>query len=145
MPSSLGALVGAAVLVGQAAASAAGADTCFDAYEKAQRLRKDGRLRAAQEQLLVCGAKGCPAFVVKDCTDWSRELERMQPTVVFSAGDGRGHDLTDVSVFVDDDKVAAVLDGRGLRLDPGRHLIVSRLRRRLQGFGFAEMALQCPL
>ena len=118
-----GVLLAAALLVTQTGARAGGADTCFDAYEKAQRLRKDGHLRSAQDQLVVCAAKGCPAFVVKDCAEWSREVERMQPSVVFSAGDGRGHDLTNVSVFVDDARVASSLDGRAQRLDPGPHVV----------------------
>jgi hypothetical protein len=105
------------------AAAAGGTDVCFDAYERAQRLRKEGHLRATQEKLLVCAAASCPAFVSRDCTQWSREVERLQPRVVFGAKDERGGDLGAVEVSVDGEKLARSLDGRAVPLDPGRHVV----------------------
>jgi hypothetical protein len=110
-------------VVAPSVAAAGPSDVCFDAYERAQRLRKEGRLRATQEQLVLCAASTCPAFVARDCTQWSREVERLQPRVVFGARDERGADLATVQVSVDGVKMADKLDGRAMALDPGHHVV----------------------
>jgi hypothetical protein len=110
-------------LVAPRATAAGPSDACFDAYERAQRLRKEGHLRATQEKLLVCAAATCPTFVSRDCTQWSREVERIQPRVVFGAKDERGGDLAAVEVSVDGEKIVRSLDGRAVPLDPGRHAV----------------------
>jgi hypothetical protein len=98
-------------------------DACFDSYVQAQRLRKDGKLRAAREQLLVCAASTCPAMVKNDCARWTGEVERGLPTVVFTAKDDRGQDMVDVQVFVDDQRVTDHIDGRAVPADPGPHTV----------------------
>ncbi len=96
---------------------------CFDAYVQGQRLRKQGKLREADVQLLACAQRGCPTAIQSDCAHWAAEIERDLPTVIFMAKDERGQDLTDVLVFVDDDKIADHVDGRATPLDPGPHKV----------------------
>ena len=117
------AAIAAWTLMAPSVAAAGPSDVCFDAYERAQRLRKEGKLRATQEQLVLCGGSSCPAFVARDCTQWSREVERLQPRVVFGARDDKGGDLTAVQVSVDGVKLAERLDGRAVPVDPGRHVV----------------------
>jgi hypothetical protein len=96
-------------------------DQCVDADTKAQSLRRDGKLRAAREQLSVCINPGCPGIVRDDCTQRLDELERVQPTIVFDAKDGAGNDLVDVRVTMDGKPLAGKLDGAALLVDPGAH------------------------
>ncbi len=98
-------------------------NACFDAYEKTQRLRNDGKPGLAREQALICAGATCPGSLQKDCARWSDELGRMLATVVFSAHDENGQDVTNSAVFVDDRKVADSIDGKPVTLDPGAHKI----------------------
>lgn len=98
-------------------------NACFDAYVDAQRLRKNGKLRGAHDELLVCADSACPAMIKNDCVRWSAEVERAMPTVVFAAKDPAGQDMADVRVFVDGQKVADRIDGRSIALDPGPHKV----------------------
>jgi hypothetical protein len=96
-------------------------DQCADAYEQSQRLRKAYQLRAAHEQLLVCAASACPAFMKQDCTKWLGEVEASTPTVVLLARDADGGDLVDVHVTMDGQPLTGRLDGRAIAVDPGAH------------------------
>ncbi len=117
-------LVGAALLVAALGSSHARADDarCVSAFESTQRLRKEGKLRAAREEALVCSASSCPAIVVRDCAVWVTEIETMTPTVVFAATSGE-RELVDVEVYVDGASLVARLDGRARSLDPGAHRV----------------------
>lgn len=97
------------------------ADTCANAAEESQPLRKKGQLTLAREKLLVCARPVCPAFVRNDCTTWLAEVERGLPSVVVSATDDKGKDLTAVKVSVDGKVVLEKLDGRAFPVDPGEH------------------------
>lgn len=70
----------------------------------------------------MCARAVCPGLLRDDCVGWARELERITPTAVFSAVDGRGNDRPDARVTVDGD-VAARLDGAATTLDPGEHVV----------------------
>jgi hypothetical protein len=94
---------------------------CIDANTKAQDLRRDGKLSEARNQLRTCGDPSCPAMVRDDCTKRLTELEAAQPTVVFDAKDGSGHDLSAVAVTMDGHPFADNLDGKALPVDPGEH------------------------
>jgi hypothetical protein len=96
---------------------------CFDAYEKTQRLRKDGKLILAGEQALRCARDACPALLKSDCTKWSADIARDVPTVVFAAKDDAGQDVAASTVYVDDRKVADAIDGRPFPIDPGPHAV----------------------
>jgi hypothetical protein len=113
----------AAVLFGLASLAAAepSSEACTSAYESNQQLRKDGKLVAAREPLLLCVQQACPDFVRPDCEKWLAEVERQTPTIVFAAKSADGRDLVDVRVFVDGVERTDSLDGRALGVDPGPH------------------------
>ena len=94
---------------------------CVDAHTAAQKLRGEGKLRAAREQLLVCAQPGCPGIARKDCTSWLGEVDKELPSVVFRAKRADGNDAIDVRVLMDGEKLTDKLDGRALRVDPGPH------------------------
>ena len=94
---------------------------CSQAAEKAQRLRNDGKLRDAREQLVVCARNVCPAIVRKDCEPWLSDVENRLPSVVIVAKDGKGKDVVDVRVVIDGQPVADHLDGKAVPVDPGVH------------------------
>jgi hypothetical protein len=96
---------------------------CINASEEAQRLRDDGTLLAARESLLFCVRDECPQPVREACHQWLVEVDREVPTVVFAVRDRHGRDTTRVRVLVDGKLVAETLDGRAVRIDPGRRLV----------------------
>lgn len=96
---------------------------CFDAYPEAQRLRKQGKLRKAQAQLVICSQEDCPGAIRSDCTTWLSEVEKALPTVVIEARDAKGEETAAVRVLVDGELLAERLDGKALALDPGEHTL----------------------
>ncbi|WP_437821176.1 hypothetical protein [Sorangium sp. So ce1078] len=92
---------------------------CAAAYERAQGLRRDGKLLAARQALIACSQPTCPAAAVADCGPWLAEVEQSLPTVVIAARDARGRERLDVRVLVDGRLLAAALDGKALPVDPG--------------------------
>ena len=96
---------------------------CANAYEQAQRTRKNGELRASQKNLLVCTNPVCPAVLRDDCLRWADEVERAMPTVVFAVRDPAGQDVTDVRVLVDGVLLAEKVDGKAHAIDPGSHTL----------------------
>jgi hypothetical protein len=94
-------------------------DQCIDANTQAQMLRRDGKLAASLAQLQRCGSPSCPDIIRDDCTRRIDEVQRAQPSVIFSAKDGEGRDLVDVKVTVDGQPLADRLEGKGLIVDPG--------------------------
>jgi hypothetical protein len=97
-------------------------DQCVDANGEAQDLRREGKLSAAREKLVVCSNRPCPAMVRDDCTKRLDELEKAQPTVAFEAKDAAGNDVSVVRVTVDGKPLAERLDGTALRVDVGQHV-----------------------
>ena len=104
-----------------AVAAPPGNDQCFDAYEQAQRLRKDYKLRAAHEQLVTCGADSCPVFVRQDCGRWLGEVEASTPTIVVLARRADGGSIEGARATLDGGAFADALDGRAVAVDPGPH------------------------
>jgi hypothetical protein len=104
------------------AASPASADKqqCLTAHEDAQRLRTEGKLRAAREKLLICSAEACPSLVKVDCTKWLPEVDRDLPTLIVRAKDDAGLDVADANVELDGEKVAG---GKAVAVDPGTHTV----------------------
>src|SRR5262245_12836867 len=70
---------------GEALAAPTDIRACASAYEQGQRLRKQGALRAAREEVVLCASDSCPAALRDDCMQWLREIERALPTVVLVA------------------------------------------------------------
>ncbi|MBS2015010.1 MAG: hypothetical protein JST00_19115 [Deltaproteobacteria bacterium] len=97
---------------------------CLEAAESAQRLRTEGKLRAATQALAQCQSPECPALVQQDCSRWATEVAAALPTVVVDARDARGRDLADVIVKVDGEVLVSTIDGRATPIDPGPHTIV---------------------
>jgi hypothetical protein len=111
-----------AIAIGLASAPVAAADDkqqCIDGYEQSQHLRRDGKLRAALERLVVCSNRTCPEATQLDCTRWLAEVEAAQPTIVVSAKGPRGEEMAGVRVLVDGELAAERLDGRAIAVDPG--------------------------
>jgi hypothetical protein len=113
------ALVAAACFVAMRA-HATDAETCASAAERAQPLRRAGKLREALRNLRQCAAAECPSVVRGECVSWLGEVEKALPTIVVRAA-LLGKDQTDVAVSVDGQVVADRLDGRPIALDPGPH------------------------
>jgi hypothetical protein len=101
-------------------------DACVQAYEQAQELRQEGKLRKAHEKLLECAQTECPEFVQSDCARWSSEVSAALPSIVLAVRDREGHDLTEVSVEMDDEPLAVKFDGSPTPVDPGPHRLVVR-------------------
>lgn len=93
---------------------------CIPAFEKAQRLRKEGKLIEASEALITCSRLTCHSLIAKDCTDWYGEVQASLPSVVVSARVG-DELVRDVRVYVDGALVSGRTDGRAIPLDPGTH------------------------
>jgi hypothetical protein len=102
---------------------------CIISYEQAQHLRKDGKLRAAREQLLACNREACPAVLRTDCTQWLTENDRSMPTLIVEARGPDDRELSDVRVTVDRELVALSLNGKAMPIDPGAHKIRFEYRK----------------
>ena len=105
------------------AARADDKQACLQAFDEGQQLRIDGKLQAARDRLLFCSSERCPPLVRQDCTQWTSEVMRAMPTVVFGARDAGGSDVLTVRVLVDGVQVADHLDGRPVPIDPGLHTV----------------------
>jgi hypothetical protein len=120
------ALVVVLSLVGLAtrSASADPKQVCNDAYEQGQTLRDQHKLIKAREQLRLCAAPSCAPAIVKECTEWLKDIEPRIPSVVLTAKNGAGADVTDVKVTMDGAPLAGSLDGLAVDVDPGPHTFV---------------------
>jgi hypothetical protein len=94
---------------------------CLNASDAALKLGNQHKLRAERAQLLTCAATSCPADIRKECLRLVDEVNGQIPTIVFSAKDGTGADLSAVKVTMDDEVLAQQLDGTAVPIDPGEH------------------------
>jgi hypothetical protein len=92
---------------------------CANAYEQAQRTRNEGLYRSSREHMLVCADEACPKVLRDECAKWLGELDTVIPTVLVVAKDGKGDEVSDVTVSVDGVKLVDHLDGKALPVDPG--------------------------
>ncbi len=99
------------------------AASCMQSADRAQVLRRQGKLTAAGAALAECAAATCPAVVRDDCRTWTAEVQAAQPTLVFSVRDTGGRDLADARVVVDGTVFVEHADGLARPLDPGPHLV----------------------
>jgi hypothetical protein len=107
---------------GNAAAAGPTKEQCIAANTNGQSLRRDHKLAEAGEQFKACSDPACPGIVASDCTKRLDELEAAQPTIIFDAKDGSGHDLSVVKVSIDKAAFVDKLDGTPLRVEPGSHV-----------------------
>jgi hypothetical protein len=105
-------------------ARAVSPSACADAAFRGQTLRNEDKLLEAREEFRACVVEECPSFVQKDCATWLEDVETRLPSVVLSAKDPSGQDLTDVKVTVDGGLLTAKLDGQSLPMNPGPHTFV---------------------
>jgi hypothetical protein len=102
------------------------ADVCTTSYEGAQELmrpnRSESKLLLARESLRTCLRSNCKSWIVADCSKWLSEVETRIPSVVFSAKNTTGRDLSDVSVTAaTGETIAQSLDGHSIEMEPGPH------------------------
>ncbi|MDB4936029.1 MAG: uncharacterized protein JWP87_3001 [Labilithrix sp.] len=97
--------------------------TCVTQHIEGQRLRDDGKLRAARQQFLACSVESCPAPLRKDCLQWLDETDAAMPTVLVRARRPDGQDTADVTVLVDGESVTTRLTGLPVAVDPGEHVL----------------------
>jgi hypothetical protein len=117
-------LAGSSLLALSARASAEeGPAQCLQAYEDGQRLRRQGDLLSAAQQLLVCGGPACPVRMQRDCQRWSDEVQRSLPAVVFRVRGADHANLPGASITIDGG-APQPLDGRALHMNPGQHQVV---------------------
>ena len=114
-------LLAVAVWLAPAAATAASREECTDSYTQAQKLRKQGKLVAAREQLRICVQHDCPGLIVNDCAQWLDEVQSTLPSVVPLATDEAGANLLDVKVSLDGVPLVNALAGQAIDIDPGTH------------------------
>lgn len=115
------AILGASLCVSSYGGAARAQDkaACAAGAEEGQTLRNAKKFGAAREKFLICAQEACPPIVRDDCAKWLEEMEARRPSLVFSAKDRRGGDLTDVRVFADGRPLAGRLDGSAVDIDPG--------------------------
>lgn len=93
---------------------------CASAYEKAQRLRGEGKLVDARKQMILCSQQECPAPLRRECTDWVEPTFRAIPSFSVRVLGPDGCDVVDPQVEVDGEAVA-IVPGRSIEVDPGVH------------------------
>ena len=96
---------------------------CVTSYGEAQRLRRDGKLREAREQLILCSQVSCPASLRSECVPWLSQVEASMPSIVIEARDAKARETTAVKLFVDGVLLAERADGRSIDIDPGEHVV----------------------
>ncbi len=110
-----------AVLLTSGAALADDKAACFDASEKAQKLKNDKKLSDARQQFIICAREICPQAVRVECAKALAEVESGMSTVVVRARDADGRDLIEVKVYVDGNLLLPKLQGTAVPMDPGAH------------------------
>ena len=95
---------------------------CINAHATGQREARAGHLRLATQLFTTCGSdESCPAQLRQECAEYLRQVEQTMPTVIFVVTGENNQDISAVKVFSTDDLIADGLDGRALRIDPGKH------------------------
>jgi len=105
-------------------------DQCLAANDKAQDLRREGKLREAREKLALCIAPSCPRAVREDCVQRMNEVDAAMPSLILDVQDGSGHDMSAVKMTLDDRFFADHIDSSPVPVDPGSHTLI------VEGGGF---------
>jgi len=101
------------------------AEQCVQAFGSAQRLKREGKLKARRAELIVCAQASCPEIVAAKCGEWLQDAAKAQPSVLLVVKDVGG-DVVDFELTINGELVATELAGRALELDPGTHDIEVR-------------------
>lgn len=110
------------VLAAPAARADASRAACVEAYERAQHLKKEDKLKEAREALVTCAQDACPAATRADCTPWLAEVERSLPTIVVAVNDAAGKDVLGAKISIDGAPYVGV-EGAAIPVDPGPHKV----------------------
>ena len=121
----------AAVLVLWATPGMSAPAACVFAYKNAETLAKAGQLREAKTSMLKCAHPTCGGNVSRECGRRVAEIESDIPTIVPIVINEDGETVTDVSVTMDGEVIAARTDGRAVPVDAGRHEFIFRSGRQL--------------
>ncbi len=97
-------------------------NSCPSAYEQAQELRAEGKLREARRKLEGCVAPTCSEFVRAECSRWLVEVEASLPSVVLVAKRA-GKEADHVRVLCDEELLVDNLNGKAVTVDPGPHTL----------------------
>lgn len=97
---------------------------CAAAADEGQQLRDEGKYRLAHDAFMRCARPTCPELINRDCSEWLVDLEQRAATIIVSAKDGKGSDLSEVKVTMDGKPLVDRLDGKPLPIDPGEHVFV---------------------
>ena len=134
----LSALLAASPALWSGPAFAVDKEACVAAAEAGQRLRKQGQLVEAREQLVVCASLDCPAVVSQDCTGWLGEVQRSLTSFVVRARDAHGVALREVTVVLDGKPLPETAPTANIEVDPGAHVV----RCELAGFAPYEQHVE---
>jgi hypothetical protein len=93
---------------------------CVTAFESAQQLRNEGKLREASSQLEVCSRDACPKIIHAPCRGWLPEVQAEIPSLTIAVVDPAGNALSGVRVSLDGREAES---GRDLPLDPGSYTV----------------------
>src|SRR6478752_6142470 len=95
---------------------------CVQLHASGQREANAGHLKVASEQFAACGGnEECPAAIRDECVELYARTEKNLPTVILSAADRSGKDISSARVYASDQLLAEALDGRALGIDPGNY------------------------
>lgn len=114
--------------VAVAAPARADVQACVDAHSEGQLLRDESKFLLARERFQTCLEAGCPEPIRVECGSLLGKLDELMPSVVLTAHDAQGGDVTDVEVELDGKPFATELTGRAVPVDPGSHTFVFRRR-----------------
>jgi hypothetical protein len=94
---------------------------CAAASEDALSLKKQEKLSATKDRLLVCADPACPAEVRDECARRMSEVTAAIPSVVFDVKDAAGNDVSAVRVTMDGALLLDHVGAAAVSIDPGEH------------------------
>ncbi len=94
---------------------------CIDAHARAKVATSEDRIIEARDALLVCAHEKCPTAIRAECTDALVDAKKQISTVMLSAKDAAGKDMTEVRVLMDGKPLVDKLGGDVLEIAPGEH------------------------
>ncbi|HLK40864.1 MAG TPA: hypothetical protein VKU41_29120 [Polyangiaceae bacterium] len=122
-PAAVGLLLAAPIALWASPAGAVDKASCVAAAEEGQRLRRQGLLIAARNQLELCARPECPEIVSHDCTGWLKEVSGVLASVVVTAHDRDGNAVPDVDLVLDGSATTQRPPTRAIELPPGQHVV----------------------
>jgi hypothetical protein len=109
-----------------AGGAAADVQACVDAHGDGQLRRDESNFTAARELFQGCVKPECPEPIRVECAEFLARVEELVPTVLVTAVDARGADVTDATVELDGQRFLESLTGRTTPVNPGKRTFVFR-------------------